>query len=68
MFFKFIIIHFYFWLCLVFIAAHRLSLAVASVGYSLAAAHELLIAMDSFCCITQALGCSAFSIYVTWAQ
>ena len=36
------------WPCWVFLAAHGLSLVVESGGYSLAAAHGLLIAATSF--------------------
>ena len=38
----------YFWLCWVFVAAHRLSLDAASRGYSPVAVHRLLIAVASF--------------------
>ena len=34
--------NYYFWLCWVFVAAHRLSLVVASGGYSLAVLYRLL--------------------------
>ena len=37
----------YFWLCWVFVAAHRLSLVVASRGYSLVEVCRLLIAVAS---------------------
>ena len=37
----------YFWLCWVFIAAHRLSLVVVSGGYSLVAMHGRLIVAAS---------------------
>ena len=37
----------YFWLCWVFIAAHRLSLVAASRGYSADTVHGLLIVMAS---------------------
>ena len=39
--------YFYFWLCCVFIAAHRLSLVVASGGSSLVLVQGLLIAVAS---------------------
>ena len=38
---------FYFWLCWVFIAVHRLSPAVVSGGFSLVLVHGLLIVMAS---------------------
>ena len=37
----------YFWLCCVFIAAHRLSLVVVSGGYSLVVVHGHLIVVAS---------------------
>ena len=50
------ILSIYFWLCRVFIALHRLSLAVASWGYFLAVVHRLLIAVAS---LLQSMGCRA---------
>ena len=44
------------WLFLVFLAVHRLSLVVASRGYSLVAACGLLIVMASLCCTARTLG------------
>ena len=43
----FIILFIYFWLCWVFVAAHGLSLVVASRGYSSVVVHRLLIAVAS---------------------
>ena len=44
---KCIYIFIYFWLCLVFIAGHGLSLVAESSGYSLVVVHGLPIAMAS---------------------
>ena len=46
-FFKLINYFIYFWLRWVFVAAHRLSLVVASGGYSSLAVHGLLIEVAS---------------------
>ena len=43
----FFFFNFYFWLCWVFVATHRLSLVVESGGYSLIAVHGLLIVVAS---------------------
>ena len=47
---------FFFWLCWVFVAAHRLSVVVASVGSSPVAVCRLLIVVASRC-RAQVLGC-----------
>ena len=47
LFFQIIYLHVYFWLCWIIVAACGLSLAAASGGYSLVAAHRLLVAVAS---------------------
>ena len=65
-FLKFLFI--YFWLCWVFIAAHRPSLVAASVGYSLVVVHRLLIAVASLLWSIWALEFTGFRRCGTWAQ
>ena len=50
----------YFWLCWVFIAVHRLSLAAVNAGYSLVVVFGLLIAVASLVAEHRLQG--------TWAQ
>ena len=51
----------HFWLFWAFVAAHSLSLAAASRGYSLVARRGFLTAVASLCFCARALGCAGFS-------
>ena len=58
----------YLWLPWIFVAAHRLSLVVASADYSLVVVRRLLIAVASLVVAHKTLGLSGFSSCSTWAQ
>ena len=57
----------YFWLCWVFVAVHRLSLVVASRGYSVVAVHKLLIVVASLV-VAHGLWCTSLASLHHWQE